>query len=199
MNLGNFGRHTIAAPLAALTLVAGGGIALAASGGPDPAPQAVEHRPAAPPSATPKPKPTVEPTDEPTDEPEADASPSPSLTGLCKAARAGGYASSTKNGHVNPAWSALESAAGGAGNVDNFCDSTLAADAAAKEARKATGADDEPKADHPGKGPKSANVHRGDNDDDADAVDNDDAGDQDADEPDSDDEGGSHESEHGRH
>jgi hypothetical protein len=38
MNFANIGRHTIAAPLAALTLVAGGGIALAASGGPGPAP-----------------------------------------------------------------------------------------------------------------------------------------------------------------
>jgi len=183
MNLGNLGRQTIAAPLAALTLVAGGGIALAASGGADPAPQAVEHRPVAKPTA----EPTVEPTADPTDEPKADASPSPSLTGLCKAYRAGGYASSTKNGRVNPAWSALESAAGEADDVDSFCDARLAADAEAKEARKATD-DDEPKADKPGKGPKPAKAHHGDNDD---AGDNDDDAD--------DDDGGSHASEHGRH
>jgi hypothetical protein len=189
MNLGNLGRHTFAAPLAAFTLVAGGGIALAATGG-DPAPQAVEHRQEAKPSATGKPtvKPTDDPTDEPTDEPNSEASPSPSLTGLCKAYQAGGYAASTKNGHVNPAWSALESAAGGADDVGSYCDDRLAADAAAKAARKGTDADDEAKVDHPAKGPKPAKAHGADSDD-ADDVDVD--GDND--------EGGSQPSEHGRH
>lgn len=212
MNLGNLGRHTIAAPLAALTLVAGGGIALAASGGDGPAPQALEHRTVGKPS----PKPTAEPTAEPTDAPDEDddATPSPSLTGLCKAYQAGGYASSTKNGHVNPAWSALESAAGGAGDVDTFCDETLAADAAEKAARKANEGDDRtnPKPEKPAKDPKPAKVHDGDNDDDADAIDNDDAGDVDDagdnddagdvdDAGDNDDEGdkGSRSSEHGKH
>lgn len=201
MNLGNLGRQTIAAPIAALTLVAGGGIALAASGGADPAPQAAEHRPAAKPTA----EPTVKPTKDPKDE-TSNASPSPSLTGLCKAYRAGGYASSTKNGRVNPAWSALESAAGGAGDVEEFCDATLAADAADKAAKKAKGADDvddadDLKGDKPAKDPKPAKPHQGGNDDDADVIDNDgggdvdlddDAGDvdnDDADDADSDDEG----------
>jgi hypothetical protein len=200
MNLGNLGRHTFAAPLAAFTLVAGGGIALAASGG-DPAPQAVEHRQEAKPSATGKP--TVKPTEDPTDEPSSDASPSPSLSGLCKAYQAGGYAASTKNGHVNPAWSALESAAGGADDVGSYCDDRLAADAAAKAARKGTDADDEAKADHPAKGPKPAKAHGADSDDDA--IDSDDGGDVDSDDAhgvdvdDDSDEGGSEPSEHGRH
>lgn len=132
MNLRNLGRQTFAAPLAALTLIAGGGIALAASGG-DPAPQAVEHRPDARPSATDKP---AEPADDRaddraedrSDDSSSDASPSPSLTGLCKAYEAGGYASSTKHGNVNPAWSALESAAGGADDVGEYCDDRLASD-----------------------------------------------------------------------
>jgi len=190
MNLGNLGRQTFAAPLAALTLVAGGGIALAASGGADPAPQAVEHRPVGTPTVKPTDEPTDEPTSDPTDEPTSDASPSPSLTGLCKAYRAGGYASSTKNGHVKPAWSALEAAAGGADEVDTYCDDRLAADAAAKAARRGGPDDDdsnEPKADKPTKGQKPAKV-RGDHDDDAGDVDSDDEG-----------EGGSHGSEHGRH
>lgn len=123
----NLGRKTFAAPLAAFALVAGGGIALAASGGgaptpgDGPAPQAAAHRPAD--AGKPTAKPTVKPADDPTAEPSA--SPSPSLTGLCKAYRAGGYASSTKNGNVNPAWSALEDAAGGPANVGTFCDAHL--------------------------------------------------------------------------
>ena len=167
MNLGNLGRQTIAAPIAALTLVAGGGIALAASGGADPAPQAAEHRQVGKPSPKPTAEPTVKPTKDPSDEQTSDASPSPSLTGLCKAYRAGGYASSTKNGRVNPAWSALESAAGGADDVDEFCDSTLAADAAAKADRKAKDEDDAEnlKGDKPAKGPKPTKPHQGDNDD----------------------------------
>jgi len=199
MNLGNLGRHTIAAPLAALTLVAGGGIALAASGGEGPAPQALEHRT----DGKPSPKPTAEPTAEPTDEPDEvdNATPSPSLTGLCKAYQAGGYASSTKNGHVNPAWSALESAAGGADDVSEYCDETVAADAAAKAARKAAGGDDDDEADKPAKGPKPAKGQHVD-DDDAGDIDNDDAGDavdnDDTGETD-DDDGGSRGSEHGEH
>jgi hypothetical protein len=123
----NLGRKTFAAPLAAFVLVAGGGIALAASGGgvptpgSGPAPEAVAHRPAD--AGKPTTKPTAKPNDDPTDKPSA--SPSPSLTGLCKAYRAGGYASSTKKGHVNPAWSALEDAAGGSANIGTFCDAKL--------------------------------------------------------------------------
>ena len=161
MNLGHFGRQTIAAPIAALTLVAGGGIALAASGGADPAPQAAEHRQVGKPSAEPK----ANPTKDDSDEQSSDASPSPSLTGLCKAYRAGGYASSTKNGRVNPAWSGLESAAGGESDVDDYCDERLEDDAEAKADRKGKDEDD---ADNPGKGPKSAKPHQGDNDDDSD-------------------------------
>ena len=199
MNFANIGRHTIAAPLAALTLVAGGGIALAASGGAGPAPQAAEHRPVADPSPSPTVEPTDEPTDDPTDDPTdgptEDASPTPSLTGLCKAARAGGYAASTKNGRVNPAWSALESAAGGASNVDSYCDATLAEDAAEKAARKGTDVDDDDlDKGKPAKGPKPDKVKGGDNDD----ADNDDADNDDAGEADSDDDGdgGSRASEH---
>jgi hypothetical protein len=129
MSLGNFGRQTIAAPIAALTLVAGGGIALAASGGADPAPQAAEHRQVAKPSAKPAEGPKADPAEDRAEHPANDASPSPSLTGLCNAYRAGGYASSTKNGRVNPAWSALESAAGGESDVDDYCDETLDSEA----------------------------------------------------------------------
>lgn len=161
MSLGNFGRQTIAAPIAALTLVAGGAIALAASGGADPAPQAAEHRQVGKPSTKPTGEPTVKANTNDGDEQSSDASPSPSLTGLCKAYRAGGYASSTKNGRVNPAWSALESAAGGESDVDDYCDETLADDAAAKADRKGRDEDD---ADNPGKGPKWAKPHQGDND-----------------------------------
>ncbi|HUS22838.1 MAG TPA: hypothetical protein VMZ66_12605 [Aeromicrobium sp.] len=147
MNLGNLGRQTFAAPLAALTLVAGGGIALAASGG-DPAPQAVEHRAAASQAVEHGPD---ELADDRADEPNSDASPSPSpspsLTGLCKAYRAGGYASSTKHGNVNPAWSALESAAGGADEVDEYCDDRLDSDSDS-DSDDLNG----PKADNPGRG-----------------------------------------------
>jgi hypothetical protein len=142
MNLGNLGRQTFAAPLAALTLVAGGGIALAASGG-DPAPQAAAHRTVDKPSATGKP--TDKPDEDHPDEPRSHASPSPSLTGLCRAYQAGGYASSTKHGKVNPAWSALESAAGGSDDVDEYCDDRLATDSDDV---------DEPNVDNPGRGPK---------------------------------------------
>ena len=87
----------------------------------------------------------------------------PFLTGLCKAARAGGYAASTKNGRVNPAWSALESAAGGASNVDSYCDATLAEDAAEKAARKGTDVDDDDlDKGKPAKGPKPDKVKGGD-------------------------------------
>ena len=185
MNLRNLGRQTFAAPLAALTLVAGGGIALAASGG-DPAPQAVEHRaaaaqgvehgPDAKPSSTGKPaEPADDRADDRSDESNSDASPSPSLTGLCKAYEAGGYASSTKHGHVNPAWSALESAAGGSDDVGEYCDDRLASDS-----------DDvnEPKAGNPGRGSDHANARGHDSDN----ADSDDQG-----------PGDSHASEHGKH
>ena len=158
MNLGNFGRQTIAAPIAALTLVAGGGIALAASGGADPAPQAAEHGRSASRRTSRSAEPKANPTKDDSDEQSSDASPSPSLTGLCKAYRAGGYASSTKNGRVNPAWSALESAAGGESDVDDYCDETLEEDAEAKADRKGKDEDD---ADNPGKGPKSAKPQLG--------------------------------------
>jgi hypothetical protein len=193
MNLGNLGRKTFAAPLAAFALVAGGGIALAASGGGVPSPEAAAHRPAdaGRPTDTPTGKPTAEPTAESTDEPtdETSASPAPSLTGLCKAYRAGGYASSTKNGRANPAWSALEDAAGGSANIGSFCDARLGP----AKVKPSHGPDDsdEPKADKPDKPAKAVKPPKAD-DDDADddgvEVDSDDGG-----------EGGSHGSEHGKH
>jgi len=156
MNLRNLGRQTFAAPLAALTLVAGGGIALAASGG-HPAPQAVEHRTVAKPSATGKPtvKPTEDRTEDRSDESTSDASPSPSLTGLCKAYQAGGYASSTKHGNVNPAWSALESAAGGADDVDEYCDDRLDSDSDSDDSDDS----DELKSGNPGRGHGAGSSH----------------------------------------
>ena len=151
MNLRNLGRQTFAAPLAALTLVAGGGIALAASGG-DPAPQAVEHGPDAKPSAAGNPaEPADDRAEHRTDEPNSDASPSPSLSGLCKAYRAGGYASSTKHRNVNPAWSALESAAGGADNVDEYCNDRLGSDSNSDSDSDSDDVD-ELKSGHPGRG-----------------------------------------------
>jgi hypothetical protein len=151
MNLGNLGRQTFAAPLAALTLVAGGGIALAASGG-DPAPQAVEHRAAASQAVEHGPDERADDraddrAEDRSDEANSDASPSPSLTGLCKAYQAGGYASSTKHGNVNPAWSALESAAGGSDDVDEYCDDRLDSDSDSDSDDV-----DEPKAGNPGRG-----------------------------------------------
>jgi hypothetical protein len=154
MNLSNFGRQTFAAPLAALTLVAGGGIALAATGG-DPAPQAVEHRAAASQAVEHGPDERAnDRAEDRSDEASSDASPSPSLTGLCKAYRAGGYASSTKHGHVNPAWSALESAAGGSDDVDEYCDDRLDSDSDSDS-------DDvnESKAGNPGRGHGAGSSH----------------------------------------
>lgn len=110
----------------------------------------------------------MEPTAEPTDD--ASASPSPSLTGLCKAYRAGGYASSTKNGRVNPAWSALEDAAGGSANIGAFCDARLGP----AKVKPTHGPDDsdEPKADKPAKPAKAIKPPKAD-DDDADVDDDD--------------------------
>lgn len=186
----NLGRQTFAAPLAAFALVAGGGIALAASGGGIPTPggdgpaaEALAHRPAdaGRPTAKPTNERTAEPTDEPTETPSVDpsASPSPSLTGLCKAYRAGGYAASTKNGHVNPAWSALEAAAGGAANVGAYCDAKLGP-AKAKPAHGAEDDADEPEG-KPVKPAKAVKPPKADDD------------------ADNEDDGGSHRSEHAKH
>lgn len=200
MKLGDLGRKTFAAPLAAFALVAGGGVALAASGGSHPAPgggpapEAAAHQPAD--VGSPTPEPTDSPSVEPTDEPAAAASPTPSLTGLCHAYKAGGYASSTKHGHVNPAWSALEAAAGGAANVGPFCDARLAAAAAAKPAD----GDDAVEPEHV-KPAKAAKPARSDHDEqgDDDATDGDDQGDdeQGEDAGDHGGHGGDHGSEHG--
>jgi hypothetical protein len=186
----NLGRKTFAAPLAAFTLVAGGGIALAASGGGiptpggGPAPEAVAHRPvdAGSPTAKPTATPTPKETDEPSDE--ASASPSPSLTGLCKAYRAGGYAASTKNGNVNPAWSALEAAAGGAANVGSYCDAKLGP--ARVKPTHGPDADSDEHGVKPDKPAQDVRPAKPTSDDDAD-VDEDEGG------------GGSHESEHAKH
>ncbi len=50
----------------------------------------------------------------------ADASPSPSLSGLCKAYQAGAT-SNPGNAMQNPAFTVLVTAAGGAGNVNAYC------------------------------------------------------------------------------
>ena len=132
-----FVSKTFAAPLAALALMAGSSVALAAGGA---VPGFDDPTDAARPTALPTPahahahEPSDEAADDPTDEPGDDATetpkpeptPRPSLVGLCHAYEAGGYANSTMNGHVNPAWKALEDAAGGRDNLATFCADTLA-------------------------------------------------------------------------
>ena len=135
----NFRSKAVVAPLAAIAMIMGGSLAIAApdldlagSDKPVVAPPAENthgtapaERPAEKPSDKPA-KPTdkpAKPTDTPTDGPLT----GPSIHGLCNAYQAGGYAHSTKNGtKVNPAWESLELAAGGAANLEAFCAAELA-------------------------------------------------------------------------
>ena len=116
-------RKVVAAPVAALgaagLVVAGGGLALAASHGALNVPfSGHDHRsdkaPAAP--ATANPGLTRAPAATPTALPTPSGTPTPSLTGLCRAFQAGASPSAS-----NPAFAALTSAAGGTENVAAYC------------------------------------------------------------------------------
>jgi hypothetical protein len=117
---------------AAGLVVAGGGIALAASQGAVHVPfTGHDNRPADAPSATATVNPGLTHTDEPTDdatdeatdeategaEATPGATPSPSLHGLCVAFQAGAM----DHAATNPAFTALQTAAGGADNVAAYC------------------------------------------------------------------------------
>jgi hypothetical protein len=121
-------RKVAAAPVAALAavglLVAGGGVALAASQGAVHVPfTGHDSRPSAAPSAPTTVNPGVgqthAPSDEATDEAPAEVSstPSPSLEGLCVAYQAGAMDKASSNS----AFAVLQSAAGGADNVAAYC------------------------------------------------------------------------------
>ncbi len=128
-----FTRKIAAVPAAILAaaglVVAGGGIALAASQGAVHVPfTGHDNRPADAPSATATVNPGLTHTDEPTDEATDDAAdesegttpgatPSPSLKGLCVAFQAGAM----DHAATNPAFTALQTAAGGADNVAAYC------------------------------------------------------------------------------
>jgi hypothetical protein len=114
--------NLLAVKIAGVTVLAAGGIALAAAAGTLPGQQREE--PTMPAgtnvvsttSATttaPKPK-------GPEQKPDNSASPSPSLKGLCQAYTAGAGSEHGKS-HDNPAFSALITAAGGAERVPGFC------------------------------------------------------------------------------
>ncbi|MCZ7420725.1 MULTISPECIES: hypothetical protein [unclassified Micromonospora] len=130
-------RSTLAKLLTvkAATVVAAtglGGVALAAGTGAlpdpvvDPTTRPATHAPAAP-TATPS-LPAG-----PADRAGVGDSPSPSLTGLCQAYAAG--AANPGKASENPAFAELVEAAGGAGQVDEYC-----ADAASKDRARPTGA-----------------------------------------------------------
>lgn len=125
-------RKAAAAPAAALAaagiVLAGGGIAFAASQGAVHVPfSGHDHRPSQAPSATATVNPGIsgthqaqQPGDEATDtSPSASSSatPSPSLEGLCVAYQAGAMDKAA----TNPAFTALQSAAGGADGVAAYC------------------------------------------------------------------------------
>jgi hypothetical protein len=163
-----FGSRAFAAPLAALALMAGSSVALAANDGALPGQGkpdgVVTGKPtglptlAPEPTETPTPEPTPEPTETPTTAPDDGAAPTPSLVGLCHAYEAGGYANSTRNGRVNPAWTALETAAGGSGNLATFCTAKLAEEKAAAD--EATDEVDEPKPVKPKKAEKPVKAEK---------------------------------------
>lgn len=129
-----FTRKIAAAPVAALAtagiLVAGGGVALAASQGAVHVPfTGHDNRPADAPSATATVNPGVgqdhAPSGAATEGPAASAtaSPSPSLAGLCVAFQAGAMEKAASN----PAFNALQDAAGGADGVDAYCTTLIGA------------------------------------------------------------------------
>jgi hypothetical protein len=122
-------RKIAAAPVAALAaagiVLAGGGLAFAASQGAVHVPfTGHDSRPADAPTASATVNPGVAVTHSPSDEasdasPDASAtaSPSPSLEGLCVAFQAGAMDKAASN----PAFTALQNAAGGTDNVDAYC------------------------------------------------------------------------------
>jgi hypothetical protein len=125
-------RKAAAAPAAALAaaglVLAGGGIAFAASQGAVHVPfSGHDSRPSDAPSATATVNPgitrthqTPQPADDATDESPSEslsATPSPSLEGLCVAYQAGAMDKAA----TNPAFTALQSAAGGADAVGAYC------------------------------------------------------------------------------
>jgi hypothetical protein len=150
-----FGSKAFTAPLAALALMAGSSVALAANNGVLPGqgkPDTVvvgEPTDLPTPAAKPTEIETPEPTETPTTAPDDDADTTgvnSSLFGKCTAYFAGGYANSTKNGNVNPSWRDLEDAAGGADNLNSFCAQVVAD----KEAARSTSTvDDDDDADEP--------------------------------------------------
>ncbi|MGH3647335.1 MAG: hypothetical protein ACRDTM_09180 [Micromonosporaceae bacterium] len=118
---------TLKVAVGVATVLTAGGVAVAAGNGglPDPAAdQAAAHRTGAASTASP-----------------GKASPSPSLTGLCKAYDKVATKSRGK-ALDSPAFRALVAAAGGKNQVDGYCEDLLAAD-------KAPGADPSAAPDHP--------------------------------------------------
>jgi hypothetical protein len=124
-----FGRKIVAAPAAALAaaglLVAGGGLAMAASQGAVHVPftghdHRSTHAPSAPATSNPgltRAESTAPSAPESTEPASPSASPSPSLAGLCVAFQAG----AAHDGKDNPAFNALTTAAGGADQVAAYC------------------------------------------------------------------------------
>jgi hypothetical protein len=126
-------RKLAAAPVLALgvagAVLAGGGVALAASQGALHIPfsghdNRSDNAPSAPASTNPGLTRTGAPTDASSSAPEATqtpetpgASPSPSMIGLCRAFQAG----ATHDGKTNPAFSALAATAGGVDNISTYC------------------------------------------------------------------------------
>ena len=180
----NFRSKAVAAPLAAIALIMGGSLAIAA---PDLGLPGADKPVVAPhPTNTHAPKPTDEPTQKPTEEPtpaptpteepgnrpadEPLTGPNPSIHGLCNAYQAGAYAHSTKNGtKVNPAWRSLELAAGGPAMLETFCAAELAkpkpvddSEVRPENSDKASKPDklDEDKAPKPDKAEKSDKVEK---------------------------------------
>jgi hypothetical protein len=125
-----FTRKVAAVPAAVLAaagiVLAGGGIALAASQGAVHVPfTGHDNRSSDAPSATAATNPglsgtAADPSDDATDQSPAaspSATPSPSLRGLCVAYQAGAM----EKAATNPAFTALQNAAGGADSVDAYC------------------------------------------------------------------------------
>ncbi len=125
-------RTIVSAPVAVLSaavlVISGSGLALAASDGALNVPftghdNRSERAPEAPAESNPGLDRAAgeepEPTEEPEVTPSSDAAPSPSLKGLCKAYQAG--ASAFEKEKLNPAFIALVAAAGEAESVATYC------------------------------------------------------------------------------
>jgi hypothetical protein len=110
---------TLKAAAVAAVVVGTGGVALAASTGALPNPLSSHPVPAASAASHPGARPDA------SDHPRGDASPSPSLVGLCHAYTAGAGSDHGK-ALESPAFQALLTAAGGKADVDTFCSKLLA-------------------------------------------------------------------------